>query len=49
LKDMSLANILITKRREKGVTQDEFAAHVRVSKGSVSKWDACVKCRLTKI
>jgi len=39
LKDMSLANILIAKRREKGVTQDEFAAHVRVSKGSVSKWE----------
>jgi len=36
---MSLANILIAKRREKGVTQDEFAAHVRVSKGSVSKWE----------
>ena len=39
MKDMSLANILIAKRREKGVTQDEFAAHVRVSKGSVSKWE----------
>jgi len=39
LRDMRLANILIAKRREKGVTQDEFAAHVRVSKGSVSKWE----------
>jgi transcriptional regulator with XRE-family HTH domain len=36
---MSLANILISKRREKGVTQEELAAHVGVSKGSVSKWE----------
>ena len=39
MKNMSLANILIAKRREKGVTQDELAAHVGVSKGSVSKWE----------
>ena len=39
MKNMNLANILITKRREKGVTQDELAAHVGVSKGSVSKWE----------
>ena len=39
MKNMSLANILITKRREKGVTQDELATHVGVSKGSVSKWE----------
>ena len=39
MRDMCLANILITKRREKGVTQEEFAAHVGVSKGSVSKWE----------
>jgi len=36
---MSLANMLIAKRREKGVTQDELATHVGVSKGSVSKWE----------
>jgi len=36
---MNLANIIIAKRREKGVTQDELATHVGVSKASVSKWE----------
>ena len=39
MKDMSLGNILIAKRREKGITQEDLAAHVGVSKGSVSKWE----------
>ena len=41
MKNMSLANILIAKRREKGVTQDELAVHVGVSKGvcvKMGKW-----------
>jgi transcriptional regulator with XRE-family HTH domain len=36
---MNLASILIAKRREKGITQDELAAHVGISKASVSKWE----------
>ncbi|MCL2170455.1 MAG: helix-turn-helix domain-containing protein [Defluviitaleaceae bacterium] len=39
MKDLSLANVLIAKRRERGITQDELAVHVGVSKGSVSKWE----------
>ncbi|MCL2350409.1 MAG: helix-turn-helix domain-containing protein [Defluviitaleaceae bacterium] len=36
---MRLANIIAAKRREKGITQDELAAHAGVSKASVSKWE----------
>ena len=39
MKDMSIANIIISKRREKGVTQDELASHLGISKGAVSKWE----------
>jgi len=36
---MDLPAILIAKRRERGITQDELAIHVGVSKASVSKWE----------
>jgi len=36
---MNLATILAAKRREQGITQDELAAHIGVSKSSVSKWE----------
>jgi len=36
---MNLAAILTSKRREKGITQDTLAAHIGVSKQSVSKWE----------
>lgn len=39
MKEINLAAILISKRREKGITQDELAAHIGVSKQSVSKWE----------
>ena len=39
MKNMSLANVIMAMRREKGVTQDELAIHTGVSKGSVSKWE----------
>jgi len=39
LKEINLAEVLAAKRREKGVTQDEIAAYIGVSKASVSKWE----------
>jgi len=39
LKEINLAAVLISKRREKGITQDELATHIGVSKQSVSKWE----------
>ena len=36
---MNLAAIIISKRREKKITQEALAAHVGVSKASVSKWE----------
>jgi len=39
MEKINLAKIIALKRREKGVTQDELAAHVGVSKASVSKWE----------
>jgi len=39
MKEINLAQVLAVKRREKGVTQDELAAYIGVSKASVSKWE----------
>jgi len=39
LKEINLATVLISKRRERGITQDELATHIGVSKQSVSKWE----------
>ena len=39
MKEIKLAEVLAAKRHEKGVTQDELAAYVGVSKASVSKWE----------
>lgn len=39
MKEMNIAKILNTKRKEKGVTQEELAAYIGVSKASVSKWE----------
>jgi len=39
LKEINLAKTLISKRKEKGLTQDELAHFVGVSKASVSKWE----------
>jgi len=36
---LNLSAVLSAKRREKGVTQEELARHVGVSKASVSKWE----------
>lgn len=39
MKEINISKILVTKRREKGITQDELAEYIGVSKASVSKWE----------
>ena len=39
MKEMNIGRILIENRHKRGITQDELAAHVGVSKGAVSKWE----------
>lgn len=39
MKELNISNIIGTKRREKGVTQEELAFYFGVSKASVSKWE----------
>jgi transcriptional regulator with XRE-family HTH domain len=39
MKEINIAKILVNKRKEKGITQDELANYIGVSKASVSKWE----------
>lgn len=39
MKELNLSSILVKKRKEKGMTQDQLAAYMGVSKASVSKWE----------
>ena len=39
MKEINIARVLARKRKEKGITQDELANYVGVSKASVSKWE----------
>ncbi len=39
MKEINLASVLVSKRREKGITQEELANFIGVSKASVSKWE----------
>ena len=39
MKEINIARVLVTKRKEKGITQDELANYIGVSKASVSKWE----------
>ncbi|HEX3075615.1 MAG TPA: helix-turn-helix transcriptional regulator [Lachnospiraceae bacterium] len=39
MKEINIASMIVIKRREKGITQEELAAYVGVSKASVSKWE----------
>ena len=45
MKEMNLGRILIENRHKRGITQDELAAHIGVSKGAVSKWETGVSQR----
>lgn len=39
MKEINIAKTLIAKRRKKGITQDELASYIGVTKASVSKWE----------
>ncbi|HEY5561414.1 MAG TPA: helix-turn-helix domain-containing protein [Clostridiaceae bacterium] len=39
MKEINIAKSIITKRKEKGITQDDLAVYIGVSKASVSKWE----------
>lgn len=39
MKEINIAKKLVTKRREKGLTQEDIAVYIGVSKASVSKWE----------
>lgn len=39
MKEIHIARTIINKRREQGITQDDLAGHMGVSKASVSKWE----------
>ncbi len=39
MKEINIARTIVTKRREKGLTQEELANYIGVSKASVSKWE----------
>ena len=39
MNELNIAKTLVSKRREKGITQEELAAYIGVSKASVSKWE----------
>lgn len=39
MKEINIARAIINKRREKGLTQDDLANYIGVSKASVSKWE----------
>ena len=39
MKEINIAKVLVKKRKEKGITQEELANYIGVSKASVSKWE----------
>ena len=39
MKEINIAKVLVNKRKEKSITQDELANYLGVSKASVSKWE----------
>lgn len=39
MKEINIGKTIINKRKEKGITQDELAEYIGVSKASVSKWE----------
>ena len=39
MKEINIGRILMQNRHKKGITQDELAEYIGVSKASVSKWE----------
>jgi len=39
MKEINIARAIVNKRKEKGITQDDLANYIGVSKASVSKWE----------
>lgn len=39
MNEINISATLSAKRRERGLTQDDLAAHMGVTKASVSKWE----------
>jgi transcriptional regulator with XRE-family HTH domain len=39
MKEINIGKIIVAKRREKGLTQEDLAAYIGISKASVSKWE----------
>lgn len=39
MKEINIARTIIKKRKEKGLTQNELANYIGVSKVAVSKWE----------
>ena len=39
MKELNIGKIIVAMRREKGLTQEDLAAYIGVSKASVSKWE----------
>ncbi len=39
MREINIAKVITEKRKEKGITQDELADYIGVSKASVSKWE----------
>ena len=42
LREINLGRVLIENRHKRGITQDELAAYMGVSKAAVSKWETGV-------
>ena len=39
MKEINLGRVLIENRRKRGITQEELAEYIGVSKAAVSKWE----------
>ena len=39
MREINIAQVLVRMRREKGITQEELASFIGVTKASVSKWE----------
>ena len=39
MKEINLGRVLTENRRRRGMTQDQLAEHLGVSKAAVSKWE----------